>query len=210
MPSSDFSQISAVVELIILCQPMSVLDIGCGFGKYGVLAREYLELWDGRERYSAWTRRIDAIEAFEPYITPLHRFIYDHVYVGDAVNTLMTLDLSYDLVLLVDVLEHLDRTAGALLLRRAAERGRNMLIATPKNPGEQGAAFENPGEAHRSRWTNDDFSGLVNPVILPHPHSLLVFAGEAAPRVWKARISARLSTSKDNPAARPVAPEPTR
>ena len=32
--------------------PSSVLDIGTGFGKYGLLCREYLELWDGRENYS--------------------------------------------------------------------------------------------------------------------------------------------------------------
>ena len=65
VPSSDFNQIGPIVELIVLANPQSVLDVGCGFGKYGVLAREYLELWDGRQRYGDWTRRIDAIEAFE-------------------------------------------------------------------------------------------------------------------------------------------------
>ena len=54
MPFSHFTQLNTILELITLTDPMSMLDIGVGFGKYGVLAREYLELRDGREAYSPW------------------------------------------------------------------------------------------------------------------------------------------------------------
>ena len=49
MPSSQHYHISKIMDLIISVKPFSVLDVGSGFGKYGVLCRKYLELWDGRD-----------------------------------------------------------------------------------------------------------------------------------------------------------------
>ncbi len=43
MPTSHLYQISDILEIISLIRPRSVLDVGVGFGKYGLLAREYLE-----------------------------------------------------------------------------------------------------------------------------------------------------------------------
>ncbi len=65
MPTSNPYQINEILEAINITRPRSILDIRVGFGKYGVLAREYLELYDGREKYGDWKRRIDGIEAFE-------------------------------------------------------------------------------------------------------------------------------------------------
>lgn len=61
------------MDLVTIMDPRSVLDIGTGFGKYGILCREYLELWDGRQQYSDFKRRIDGVEAYSPYnsTTPL-------------------------------------------------------------------------------------------------------------------------------------------
>jgi hypothetical protein len=53
------------MDLVVNLNPSSVLDIGTGFGKYGLLCCEYLKLWDGRENYSHFLRRIDGVEAFE-------------------------------------------------------------------------------------------------------------------------------------------------
>jgi len=33
------------MELITLTNPQCILDVDAGFGKYGFLSREYLELW---------------------------------------------------------------------------------------------------------------------------------------------------------------------
>ena len=63
MPSSAPNQINQIVQLMMIVKPQSLLDIGIGFGKFGFLAREYLELWDRRNKYDDWQRRIDGIEA---------------------------------------------------------------------------------------------------------------------------------------------------
>ena len=118
------------MELIVLTDPKSILDVGVGFGKYGYLSREFLELWDGREEYCVWKRRIDGIEVFKDYITPIHEFIYDHIYIGDAVDILPTLEIKYDLILLIDIIEHFDYERGMKLLEECMKRGRNVIIST--------------------------------------------------------------------------------
>ncbi|MCK4786738.1 MAG: hypothetical protein KAV87_23470, partial [Desulfobacteraceae bacterium] len=84
MPSSHWYQLNEIMELIILTQPKSILDVGVGFGKYGFLSREYLELFDGREKFDDWKRTIDGIEIFKDYITSLNKMIYDKIYIGNA------------------------------------------------------------------------------------------------------------------------------
>lgn len=206
MPSSDFSQIGPIVELIVLANPRSLLDIGCGFGKYGVLAREYLELWDGRDRYGEWTRRIDAIEAFEAYLTPLHRYVYDEVFIGDAAAVVPRIARTYDLALLIDVIEHCTHDAGNALVATCLARSRNLLIATPKTPGVQGPAFGNPAETHRSRWQEDDLRAVPNSFLVPHSEALICFAGKDAKRVWSARLRARLARETSPGQTAPAAP----
>jgi len=197
LPSSDFSQIGPIVELIVLTNPQSVLDVGCGFGKYGMLAREYLELWDGRDRYGDWTRRIDAIEAFEPYVTPLHRFVYDEIHCGDAAEVVPRLERTYDLALLIDVIEHCEHDAGRRLIDACLARCRNVLISTPKSAGEQGPAFGNPSEIHRSQWRYEELSALPNCFTVPQSEALICFAGQDAKRVWSSRLRARLAREDD-------------
>ena len=43
MPTSQFRQLNEIVEAIVFSKPRSVLDIGVGYAKYGVLTREYLD-----------------------------------------------------------------------------------------------------------------------------------------------------------------------
>ncbi len=164
MPSSYPFQIHDIIGLIHECNPYSLLDIGCGRGKYGLLAREYLELWgDGG------SRTIDAVEAFPANITPLVKLIYDDVYEGDALDVVPTLP-AYDLYLLIDVLEHFTKEDGRKLL--AACKG-DILIATPKRFTAQDAVGGNEYERHKSFWTTADLRehGAVRSV--PNDRSLI-------------------------------------
>src|SRR5438094_354805 len=127
MPSSHYFQLDQLTELIVKTNPFRLLDVGIGFGKYGLLAREYLELWDGRFQYDDWRRRIDGIEIHRAFIRDWHRAIYDQIWIGDALEILPTLP-SYDLVLLIDVLEHFPEQSGHALLAEAVARNRNVLV----------------------------------------------------------------------------------
>lgn len=184
MPTSQWLQISSLVELIVHANPKKMLDIGVGFGKYGYLSREYLELWDRRQVYDDWQRTIDGIEAFEKYVTPAHQFIYNTIHIGDAKEILPTLDSDYDLILLVDVLEHFTREDGEVILRLCQERSRNVLISVPNWLSDQDAHFDNVYETHRFLWEKGHFSAFRQKFILPDEGgSMVVFLGEDAARV---------------------------
>jgi predicted O-methyltransferase YrrM len=65
MPTSHPHQLNEIVNLTTLLKPKKVMEIGVGFGKYGLLLREYLEIWGEGEVYKDWLRKIDGIEIFE-------------------------------------------------------------------------------------------------------------------------------------------------
>lgn len=180
MPTSNPYQLNELMELIILSKPKSVLDIGTGFGKYGVLSREYLEFYDEQDNYLDWKRRIDGIEAFGVYLTPVHDFIYDNIYVGNAIDVLPTLEIKYDLILIIDVLEHFDYEEGIKLLEECEKLGKNIIISTPLRVGNQKGVFGNPYETHRSQWRKKDFHRFTNKCFIYNDRSLICYLGSTA------------------------------
>jgi SAM-dependent methyltransferase len=139
--TSNPMQISFVLDAILQLAPASVLDIGCGSGKYGVLAREYLR-----------TARIDAIEGFPKYITALHRATYDHIYEGNALQIVPKLDSRYDLAMMIDMFEHLTPEQGRAMLRELEKRATNVLVSVPVHHPEQDAMDGNVLQMHRAQY----------------------------------------------------------
>lgn len=192
MPTSFYNQLNDIVELIVLTDPKSILDVGVGFGTYGFLAREYLELWDGKGQYDDRKVRIDGIEVFKKYITPVHDFIYDQVYIGDAIEILPSLKVSYDLVLIIDVLEHFDDKNGIRLLEECKEHGRNIIISTPKDMLPQNSVFGNSYETHKSHWTKKQFDIFTNKFFVSNPRSTICYVGEKVPALRKHHIKSEI------------------
>jgi hypothetical protein len=183
VPSSFYDAIPVVLAFVTGLRPASVLDVGIGFGKYGLLFREYLDVDtapDGADPFDPAARRvrIDGIEAHPPYVTPLQRAIYDAIHVGDALAVLPGLP-RYDLVFAADVLEHFTRADGERFLAEAtAHAAQGVLIVTPALDIEQSPVFGNVHETHRSFWTPADFAG--------RPHADVV--------VWRRQLVAWLPT----------------
>lgn len=153
-----------------LDRPIRILDVGPGFGRYGLLCRE---LVDGVERGTR-IERLDAIEAEPRYreLFPWVEVIYDLVVDADVTDPDLRLTSNlaapedirgpafqepgsnffdgYDLVLMLDVIEHLERDDAIAVL--SAIRGA-VVISTPatffQNP-EADAGWET--ERHRSHW----------------------------------------------------------
>ena len=193
MPSSIPQQLNDIVELIIDTNPKSILDVGVGFGKYGFLSREYLELWDGRGQYKDWRRRIDGIEVFKEYLTPIHDFVYNQAYVGNVLDILPTLRTRYDLILLIDILEHFEYVDGIHLLKECRKHGRNIIISTPKHASMlQRECFGNPFETHRFQWRKKHFRGFGSLFFVHHQRSIICYMGEDVQGVRKAQNSRAL------------------
>ncbi len=144
VPTSEHWQIPRIVDVIVRDQPRRVLDVGAGYGKYGVLAREY-----------ANPERLDAVDARPPRYA-----VYDHVYSGDLLQlaTLLPADANgYDLALFIDVIEHLAKPDAWRVLGELTRRARRVLVTTPLGFRPQEIAGM-PYETHRSGWYPWEFS----------------------------------------------------
>jgi len=163
MPSSRPATIPVVIHLLRQLRPRSILDIGVGFGKWGHLFREYTDINEAERdpaRYprTGWQVRIDGIEGYAPYVTEMHRYIYNDLHIGDAVQILPTLG-TYDLVFLGDVIEHFEKKDGKVLLDRSLEHAiKAVIVSTPKFETEQEDLCGNELERHRSLWSAADFT----------------------------------------------------
>ena len=179
MPTSDHHNIVPILSVIQNLQPRSVLDIGCGFGKYGVLIREYLDVWQERLEPLSWKTHIVGVEAFAPYKNPIIEYVYDEVHVGPAEQVVPSLG-SFDLVLIADVIEHLERSAAVALVKRCLEISTVLIISTPREFYPQGDVFGNPYEIHRILWRVTDFPPSVHVAKIPLLSCDLFVASRAA------------------------------
>jgi hypothetical protein len=159
--------------------------------------REYLDIADGSEKYhkADWKRRIDCIEAFPDYITPVHRFVYDNIYEGDASEIVPKMAQKYDVALFIDVLEHFTYEEGAKLLRSLRGRGTRLLISVPKDNGEQTDAFGNVWETHRHEWSRPELQAFGPSFSIRNDRSTIVYIGEDARRIQARYLLGRISPS---------------
>src|SRR5512147_3124870 len=102
MPSSRPNTIPTVVHMVKQLRPASILDIGIGFGKWGHLFREYTDIQaaendPSRYHRKNWQVTIDGIEGYPEYVTEMHRFLYNNLFLGDACKLIQTVP-NYDLI----------------------------------------------------------------------------------------------------------------
>ena len=162
MPISRPDNIPIVISEVIKLNPKSILDVGIGFGIYGVLFRACTDIRLSEltpSRYKKWEVKIDGIEIFESYRNSNYDN-YNHIYYGSALTVLGNLivdELSYDLIYLGDIIEHFDKKSGFYLLRLCKKLGKNIIISTPKYFRPQTDVLGNEHEKHLSLWTKEDF-----------------------------------------------------
>jgi hypothetical protein len=183
MPVSDYHQISDVLAVVQQANPEALLDVGVGFGKWGILCREVLELYNERFYPNTWTVRIDGIEIHEPYRNPLWEIAYDRIHIGNALEVLDSLG-RYGLILCCDVIEHCDKKSGKILLEKLCHHGDVVVITSPRGFAPQGANYDNEYQRHRSGWSAEDFAGV------PHIYKEIGFTFMAVVSSDAARLKA--------------------
>jgi SAM-dependent methyltransferase len=126
--------------------PQSVLDLGCGVGAYGSLMRRFIYP-------TPW---ITGVDIWEPYLKSEFCEVYDELIcadIFDAVNG--KLDLHFDTVLCMDVLEHFERPRARELSDWLLGQPR-AYMSTPLFDYPQGAVDGNEYERHLSHYTMDE------------------------------------------------------
>jgi 2-polyprenyl-3-methyl-5-hydroxy-6-metoxy-1,4-benzoquinol methylase len=162
MPISSYTVIPEIAyELSLrLGKINTVLDVGIGYGIYSAIVRQYLD--SGVQPFRVI---LDGIEAFPKYRNPQWA-MYHHVY-GQALQE-VTLNKSYDAIIMCDVIEHLEKKEGKWQLDRLiAHLNPNgiLLVSTPAIFCEQGAVHGNEYERHVSLWAVEDFMEMGYEII---------------------------------------------
>jgi 2-polyprenyl-3-methyl-5-hydroxy-6-metoxy-1,4-benzoquinol methylase len=132
--------IQEMIRAILSGQHRTVIDVGAGAGKWGRLL-------------AGLVGRIDAIEIWQGYV---ERYslpdLYSKVFVMDARD--FNWNPPYNVVILGDVLEHMDRASAVAMLSRIRDSGSRVFLTIPISLCPQGEVNGNPHEAHLDQWTN--------------------------------------------------------
>lgn len=164
MASSFLSQVPQIIYLISQIKPKTVLDVGKGFGKYGFLIHEYIGIDNTKELMMNKTMKeqsqieIDAVEIDEQLFLPHLDQIYNKIYKGNVLELYNSLP-NYDLILMVDVIEHLDKVKAIDMLNYFKSKKTKLIIATPEFFFEQ-HLYNSTFEEHISHWSLKDFNNL--------------------------------------------------
>jgi len=166
MASSFIDQIPPIIHLVKKLQPKKILDIGKGFGKYGFLIHEYVGISTTQRIDPARSLKeqsaisIDAVEVdTDLMLSHLDQF-YQQVYFGDVLKIYPDLP-AYELVLMIDIIEHINKEAALGLLKFLLKKGSKIIIATPIDFFEQ-HVYESEFENHVSHWTLKDFKEIAS------------------------------------------------
>lgn len=117
----------------------SVLDLGCGPSS----PLQYSKNID----YSV------GVETFAPYLEESKKRKIHNQYIGKKVEDVDFPEKSFDAVILIEVLEHLDKKTGYEILKKAEKWARKkIIISTPNGFLLQRARDNNSFQKHRSGW----------------------------------------------------------
>ena len=194
MATACWKHLSFVVEILRELQPQSVLDVGTGFGKYGFLAREYLDIYNYRIARQDWGIRLEGIEGYEPYLLGHQQQIYDALHLGDACEVLPRL-VQYDMVIAGDVVEHQEKPKALALLQAMREHARRwVLVSIPLGKAwPQEEYKDNRFDAHRSHWSSGELRRLGFAVYRfrdeeMRPYGVGLLTQPGAPRFRRSRV----------------------
>ena len=158
MGTSNWQNISCNIDLVRKINPASILDIGIGFGRWGILFREFLEIWDDGNYTGNWKRCIEGVEIFPEYIKDYHKYFYNKIYYQDAYEFLKETDKKWDLINCGDVIEHFEKEKALEFMEMTLNKSKYLLINIPIGKNwEQNSKNENEFESHRSFWNISDF-----------------------------------------------------
>ena len=158
--TSFSSNIPVILDIIAKVNPKSVLDIGSGFGKFGLLTRELLlsiKAEKTGEIYPEDDLEIDSVEEADYFITnPIHDKIYNDVFPCDVFGFPVRFIENYDLVLLIDVIEHWEKQKAIDWLNSI---NANILISTPKRVSYYKLKYYG-SRKHECQFTAQEFKDM--------------------------------------------------
>ncbi len=140
-----------------------ILDVGCGYGKWGFLANKHF--WNTKNGNAKEKPFVTGLDIYAPNLRSLAQYrIYDELVQGNAAS-LPIQDKSFDTVLAIEIIEHLKQDEGYRLLKELERVATKcIIISTPNKKcfrkGIEDANGFNAHETHVSAWKIKTFKAL--------------------------------------------------
>ena len=130
----------------VLCR--SLLDVGCGRGIIGALCRIYRGV-----------DRLVGVDGFAPYLEFTQRTgLYDHTVLRNLNDTPLPFGTQeFEVATCIEVIEHLEWSAGQRLLDELERIGSQVIVTTPNIRFQQSEYDGNVFQRHLSGWSPGDF-----------------------------------------------------
>jgi ribosomal protein RSM22 (predicted rRNA methylase) len=160
MGSSIHLHVSDILKEVIEIKPKSILDVGIGFGKWGFLFREYLEIWQLRTYPNQWKIIIDGVEIWKKYIQEYSwlKTFYNNIF-NENIYDIMNHLNNYDIIYLGDVLEHLPKEQGLIVLNKLWQKtNKKLIVALPLGNWLNNVIDDNIYDKHLAIWEINELS----------------------------------------------------
>lgn len=138
-----------IIRRLLPSGKLKILDLGCGFGAAGqVLNYNRVHEFTG-------------IDIYKPYLKVCRKGKYYKKIINADITKLKLKKNSFDVILLLQVIEHLDKSIGERLLRQAIKAAKRcVIVSVPNGHCSQEEYDGNIHQKHLSVWTVPDLKKI--------------------------------------------------
>lgn len=141
----------------------TVLDIGCGIGRIGMMIREMTDYKAGRFKREEFKTNLIGVDIWAPYLQEVQKAIYSKLVVSEALDFLAAFQSAgktSKLTILSHILEHMNHDHGENVLNICRQVSDWTIVMLPLVDSPQEPIFGNPHEAHISEWTLNELARM--------------------------------------------------
>jgi SAM-dependent methyltransferase len=134
----NWQHIPFCMDAVVGVDPEKVLDVGIGFGRWGMLLREFCEAGKNGDLSGRRRMQVVGVETLQKKVAEPARCFYDQIHLGDGVEVIERLEDKWDLIIFDEVLQLWPGKAVDKTLRKALNVADYVLVSSSFLTGNSG------------------------------------------------------------------------